>query len=207
MRDLSIRGAGNLLGTEQHGFIDSVGFDLYSQMLNDAIKAKKEGKTYEETKPFEVEMSLALDAYIPSEYITDEAQKIEMYKQIQAADDLQDIYDTKDELLDRFGEYPQEVEDLLQVSRIRILAKKERIQNIDERKNKMELLMDADESQKVDGAQLFTLANEYGRMVQLGTEGKQLKITFQFQRQNRVKRYQVLEEFLSKLDETKITNK
>ncbi|MGP4073775.1 transcription-repair coupling factor [Piscibacillus sp. B03] len=203
MRDLSIRGAGNLLGTEQHGFIDSVGFDMYSQMLNDAIKAKKEGKTYEESKPFEVEMSLDIDAYIPAEYITDEAQKIEMYKQVQAAEELQDIYDTKDELLDRFGEYPQEVEDLLQVSRIRILAKKERIQNIDERKNKLELLMDAEESQKVDGAQLFTLANDYGRMVQLGTEGKQLKVMFQFQRQNRSDRYKILEEFLTKLPETK----
>ncbi|WP_175615530.1 transcription-repair coupling factor [Piscibacillus halophilus] len=203
MRDLSIRGAGNLLGTEQHGFIDSVGFDLYSQMLNDAIKAKKEGKTYEETKPFEVEMSLDLDAYIPSEYITDEAQKIEMYKQIQAVEEIQDIYNLKDELLDRFGEYPQEVEDLLQVSRIRLLAKKERIKTIDERKNKIEMIMEEEESLKVDGAQLFTLANEFGRMVQLGTEGQKLKIVFQFQRQNRMERYSVLEEFLSKLSETK----
>ncbi|WP_277673999.1 transcription-repair coupling factor [Piscibacillus halophilus] len=203
MRDLSIRGAGNLLGTEQHGFIDSVGFDLYSQMLNDAIKAKKEGKTYEETKPFEVEMSLDLDAYIPSEYITDEAQKIEMYKQIQAVEEIQDIYNLKDELLDRFGEYPQEVEDLLQVSRIRLLAKKERIKTIDERKNKIEMIMEEEESLKVDGAQLFTLANEFGRMVQLGTEDQKLKIVFQFQRQNRMERYSVLEEFLSKLSETK----
>ncbi|GEL78256.1 transcription-repair coupling factor [Tenuibacillus multivorans] len=203
MRDLSIRGAGNLLGTEQHGFIDSVGFDMYSKMLNDAIQAKKKGKTYEEVKPFEVEMSLDLDAYIPSDYITDETQKIEMYKQIQAVENESDIYDIKDELIDRFGEYPQEVEDLLQVSRIRLSAKKERVETIDERQKKIELIMEAEESQKVDGAELFTLANEYGRMVQLATEGKKLKITLQFQRHNRHERYDLLEDFLSKLKQTK----
>ncbi|TFB21143.1 transcription-repair coupling factor [Filobacillus milosensis] len=203
MRDLSIRGTGNLLGTEQHGFIDSVGFDMYSQMLNDAIQAKQAGKTYEETKPFEVEMSLDIDAYIPSEYITDEAQKIQMYKQIKAMDNINEVYDIKDELIDRFGEYPKEVEDLLQVSRIRLLAQQERIEHIEERKNKIDLLMQTEESQKVDGAQLFELANSYGRMVQLATEGKQLKLKLQFQRNNKHKRYDIVEDLLSKLGETK----
>lgn len=103
MRDLSIRGAGNLLGTEQHGFIDSVGFDLYSQMLNEAIQARKDGKTVEAAKPFEVEMTLSVDAYIPESYIKDEGQKIQMYKRIQALESIREVYDLKEELLDRFG--------------------------------------------------------------------------------------------------------
>ncbi|PKR77505.1 transcription-repair coupling factor [Halalkalibacillus sediminis] len=203
MRDLSIRGAGNLLGTEQHGFIDSVGFDMYSQMLNDAIKAKQKGVPYEESKPFEVEMTIDLDAYIPPSYIDDEAQKIEMYKRIQAVEEATEIYEIKDEMLDRFGEYPQEVEDLLQVSRIRLYALQEKVESIYEKKNKIELMVDADESQSVDGTELFNLANEFGRQVLLGTEGKQLKITIQFQRSNKHDRYELLEKLLSKLHRTK----
>ncbi|GEN44737.1 transcription-repair coupling factor [Alkalibacillus haloalkaliphilus] len=203
MRDLSIRGAGNLLGTEQHGFIDSVGFDLYSQMLNEAIQAKQEGKTYEETKPFEVEMTLSLDAYIPSEYIEDETQKIHMYKRIHAVKEVSEIFEIKDELIDRFGPYPQEVEELMQVARIRLLAQKEKVETVHEKNNKIEMLMQEEESLKIDGSELFMLANEYGRMVQLGTEGQKLKIKIQYNHKNKQERYDVLEDLLSKLENVK----
>ncbi|MQL54182.1 transcription-repair coupling factor, partial [Desulfofundulus thermobenzoicus] len=79
MRDLTIRGAGNLLGAQQHGFIDSVGFDLYSQMLKEAIEERR-GDTTAQDK-FEPEIDLQIDAYIPDTYISDGKQKIEMYKQ------------------------------------------------------------------------------------------------------------------------------
>ena len=203
MRDLSIRGAGNLLGTEQHGFIDSVGFDMYSQMLNEAIQAKKEGKTYEEIKPFEVELALNVNAYIPHDYIKDETQKIQMYKRIHAIEDESDIFDLKDELLDRFGPYPDEVDQLLQVAKIKLYARREKIESIDERRNKIELIMHDSESSKIDGAELLNLANEYQRMVQLATEGKKLKITLQFSKQDYDRRYDILEDFLSKLKQTK----
>src|SRR5699024_11331627 len=84
MRDLSIRGAGNLLGAQQHGFIDSVGFDMYSKMLKDAIDARKMGKDIEEIEPFEPELTLNINAYIPESYIEAERQKIDMYNEIQA---------------------------------------------------------------------------------------------------------------------------
>src|SRR5699024_432736 len=103
MRDLSIRGAGNLLGKQQHGFIDSVGFDLYSQMLKEAIDSKKTGKPVEAVQPFNPELLLAVDAYIPEEYIEDEKQKIDMYKQFQAIESSDDIDHLKEELIDRFG--------------------------------------------------------------------------------------------------------
>ncbi len=207
MRDLSIRGAGNILGTEQHGFIDTVGFDLYSQMLNDAIRAKQEGISYEEAKPFEVEMTLSVDAYIPEEYIDDEAQKIQMYKRIQALESIQETYDLKEELLDRFGEYPEEVENLLQVSRIRLYAKENKIESIHEQRNKIECLMGAEQSQSMDGTKLFELANEYGRTIQLGIEGQNLTIKFQFSRHDQATRYDQLEDFLSKLSQAKNSSK
>nr|WP_289038349.1 transcription-repair coupling factor [uncultured Allobacillus sp.] len=206
MRDLSIRGAGNLLGTEQHGFIDSVGFDLYSQMLNDAVRAKQQGVPYEEAKPFEVEIGLDLDAYIPESYIQDEGQKIQMYKRIQALESIQETYDLNEELLDRFGEYPDEVGNLLQISRIRLYGKENKIESIHESKQKIECLMEAEQSQQIDGAKLFELANEYGRMIQLGTEGRQLKIVFQFSRHNKAIRHDQLEDFLSKLHQAKISS-
>src|SRR5690625_499754 len=110
MRDLSIRGAGNLLGAEQHGFIDSVGFDLYSQMLKEAIDSKKEGKPLQAIQPFTPELSLTVDAYIPDSYIEDERQKFDVYKRFQHIESKEEIADLKDELIDRFGDYPAEVE-------------------------------------------------------------------------------------------------
>ena len=82
MRDLSIRGAGNLLGSQQHGFIDSVGFDLYSQMLQEAIEEKQTGIVKADIP--DIEISLPLNAYIPDEYIRDGFQKIQMYKMVKA---------------------------------------------------------------------------------------------------------------------------
>lgn len=106
-----------------------------------------------------------------------------MYKRIQALESIQETYDLNDELLDRFGEYPDEVGNLLQISRIRLHGKENKIESIHESKQKIECLMEAEQSQQIDGAKLFELANEYGRTIQLGTEGRQLKIVFQFSRQ------------------------
>src|SRR5690625_4987936 len=116
MRDLSIRGAGNLLGSQQHGFIDSVGFDMYSQMLKDAIDARKAGMDLEDIQPFEPKLALDIDAYIPDDYILDEKQKIDMYKQFQIIRTNEELDDLKDELMDRFGNFPDEVDHLLTVT-------------------------------------------------------------------------------------------
>lgn len=113
MRDLSIRGAGNLLGKQQHGFIDSVGFDLYTQMLNEAV-ARKRGHTRAERTNSEI--NLELDAYLPADYITDERQKVELYKRIRQIDSVENYQEVRSELIDRFGKYPIEVTNLLDVS-------------------------------------------------------------------------------------------
>ncbi|SEB20094.1 transcription-repair coupling factor (superfamily II helicase) [Thalassobacillus cyri] len=199
MRDLSIRGAGNLLGAQQHGFIDSVGFDMYSQMLKDAIEAKRQGKEPEEIQPFQVELDLQIDAYLPDTYIADEKQKIDIYKQFQAIESVEDIHDLRDEVIDRFGDYPDEVENLFLVSSMKMHAKQARIEAVSETKRKIELVMEAEASQEIDGAKLFDLANSYGRMVQLGTEDQKLKVTFQWDKKTYVRRYEVVDEFLQRL--------
>ncbi|HEO7136230.1 TPA: transcription-repair coupling factor, partial [Streptococcus agalactiae] len=113
MRDLSIRGAGNILGASQSGFIDSVGFEMYSQLLEQAI-ATKQGKSLIRQKG-NVELALQIDAYLPAEYISDERQKIEIYKRIRELETRADYEALQDELIDRFGEYPDQVAYLLEI--------------------------------------------------------------------------------------------
>ncbi|MFC4811900.1 transcription-repair coupling factor [Paenibacillus sp. GCM10023250] len=125
MRDLSIRGAGNLLGAEQHGFIASVGFDLYSQMLADEIaKRKKEmgGEVEEAVKEVSTSIDMSIDAYLPSSYIYDSIQKIEIYKKVAAVRTLEECEDLRDELIDRFGDLPQSVDNLLAVARLKVFG-------------------------------------------------------------------------------------
>ncbi|WP_188456143.1 transcription-repair coupling factor [Virgibacillus oceani] len=199
MRDLSIRGAGNLLGAQQHGFIDSVGFDMYSQMLKDAIDARKAGKELDDIKPFEPELALDLDAYIPDEYIKDEKQKIDMYKRFQTVESTDDIEELKEELMDRFGDYPSEVENLFIVSSLKMHAKRERVESISEKNKKIEMLVDEQRSQEIDGSKLFTLANTFGRGIQLGTENQKLKIMYKWARDAEYQRYETVEEFIKQL--------
>lgn len=118
MRDLSIRGAGNLLGAQQHGFIDAVGFDMYSQMLEEAV-ARKQGKNIQSQKT-SVEIDLGIDAYLPGTYIIDERQKIEIYKRIRELENEEQLDELQDDLLDRFGEYPDEVAHLLTIGQIKM---------------------------------------------------------------------------------------
>src|SRR5690625_2789206 len=201
MRDLSIRGAGNLLGAQQHGFIDSVGFDMYSKMLKDAIDARKLGKDIEEIEPFEPELTLNINAYIPESYIEDERQKIDMYKQIQAVSSKEDVGEIQDELIDRFGDYPEEVGNLLTVSQLKMLARRERVESIHEKGKKIEMLVSEDRSQQIKSVKLVELANEFDRRVLLGTEQSKLKITFQVSKEILATRYDAVSDFIGKMDQ------
>ncbi|MBW7457103.1 transcription-repair coupling factor, partial [Paenibacillus sepulcri] len=125
MRDLAIRGAGNLLGAEQHGFIASVGFDLYSQMLADEIAQRKldmGGEAVEPVKEVSTVIDMSIDAYLPSAYIYDSIQKIEIYKKVAALRSLEEAEDLREELVDRFGDLPQSVDNLLSVARLKVLG-------------------------------------------------------------------------------------
>ncbi|WP_099832556.1 transcription-repair coupling factor [Streptococcus suis] len=113
MQDLSIRGAGNILGAAQSGFIDSVGYEMYSQLLEQAI-LEKQGKAAQRQKS-NSEVNLQIDAYLPSDYIGDQRQKIEIYKRIKNIDSRVNYQDLQEELIDRFGEYPDVVAYLLEI--------------------------------------------------------------------------------------------
>jgi transcription-repair coupling factor (superfamily II helicase) len=175
MRDLTIRGAGNLLGAQQHGFIESVGFDLYSQMLKEAIEERKGDKPKE--PEFQVELDVKVDAYIPESYIQDAKQKIEMYKRFKGCETVEDLADLKDEMFDRFGEYPKQVDYLLRLTEIKLRANSERVESIVEVKNQVEILFSPETSKQMDGALLFEMAHSLGRDVSLGTAGEKIKFT------------------------------
>ena len=203
MRDLSIRGAGNLLGAEQHGFIDSVGFDLYSEMLKESIEKRKLNQTHSEEKAINPELNLAIEAYLPDDYISDSKQKITMYKRFQSVESHDEIDDIVEELIDRFGDYPEEVEHLLTVCQLRVDAKKHRIESVKELQNKLIIVFDEKMTQKIDGEKLFNYAVDFGKMILLGTEDEKLKITFTFQRKLYPKRYEYLQSFLVALEKLK----
>ncbi len=126
MRDLEIRGAGNLLGQKQSGHMESVGYDMYCKLLGDAVRRAKaaEGLGSEEElqEEFVTSVDLDVDAYIPGTYILNEVQKLDIYKRIADCADYREIEEMRDELRDRFGEIPSEAENLLQIARIRIQA-------------------------------------------------------------------------------------
>lgn len=125
MRDLEIRGAGNLLGAKQHGHMEAVGYDLYCKMLNEAVKELKGEKINE--NEFETAVDIDLSAYIPATYIKSEFQKLDMYKRIADIENEEEFLDMQDELLDRFGELPSCVNNLLNIAYIKAIAHKAEI--------------------------------------------------------------------------------
>jgi transcription-repair coupling factor (superfamily II helicase) len=119
MRDLEIRGAGNLLGPEQHGHMETVGYDMYCRLLEEAVRELKNEQVQEEV---ETTIDLSMDAYIDTSFIGDESQKIEVYKRIAAIRDLRDMYDIEEEIEDRFGDIPESLRNLLEIAYMKVLA-------------------------------------------------------------------------------------
>ncbi|WP_084572062.1 transcription-repair coupling factor [Streptococcus pneumoniae] len=137
MRDLSIRGAGNLLGKSQSGFIDSVGFELYSQLLEEAI-AKRNGNANANTRTKgNAELILQIDAYLPDTYISDQRHKIEFYKKIRQIDNRVNYEELQEELIDRFGEYPDVVAYLLEIGLVKSYLDKVFVQRVERKDNKI----------------------------------------------------------------------
>ena len=129
MRDLEIRGAGNMMGSSQHGHMASIGYDLYCRMLEDTIKLIK-GEI--ENEPIETSVDIKVDAFIPSSYITDEIQKIEVYKKIAAIENINDFMEIKSELEDRYSSIPDSVYNLMDIAYIKSICKGLYIEDIKE---------------------------------------------------------------------------
>lgn len=160
MRDLSIRGAGDLLGKQQHGFIDSVGYDMYTEMLKEAV-AKKQGHVMPQTDhETDAEIILGVLAYLPDEYVPDNAQKIELYTRIRQARTDAELEEIEADMLDRFGEMPDEVARLLLVGQIKQLADQAQITNIRRQKKQLTIQFNQEATRQLSGEAVFeTLAN------------------------------------------------
>lgn len=132
MRDLEIRGAGNLLGAEQHGHMEAVGYDLYCKMLNEAVRFLK-GESEEED--YATTIDLNVDAYIPDSYIPNEYQKLDIYKRIAAIETEEELEDMTEELTDRFGDIPKKVEKLLEVAFLKSQAHRAYITAVEQKED------------------------------------------------------------------------
>ena len=130
MRDLEIRGAGSLLGEIQHGHMEQVGYDMYCKLLDEVVK---EMQGYEVEEDIDVQIDINISSYIPDEYISDSSQKIEIYQDIALCNNEADIQDVIDELIDRYGVMPEELENLIEVARIKQLAKLANVIKISQR--------------------------------------------------------------------------
>ena len=177
MRDLSIRGAGNLLGAQQHGFIDSVGFDLYSEMLSEAVERKR-GKG-SRRKQVNVEIDLAINAYIPATYIEDERQKIDMYKRIQQLKNEDDFYEIQDDFQDRFGDLPEEVTYLAQVGLIRHYAELAEAEQLKRQGDIVHITFDKEGTKRLQGVAIFEALSSIPLRAQVNMKKDQLVVSIQ----------------------------
>ncbi|MDB5085826.1 MAG: mfd, partial [Bacilli bacterium] len=192
MRDLSIRGAGNLLGAEQHGFIASVGFDLYSQMLTTTIEELK-GEAKEKT--VEPSVELAVDAYIPEVFIPDPVQKIEIYKKFVSAKTLDQVTDLEEEIEDRFGDLPLEVRQLLAIVRIKLCAAAYGFDSITRQGHDVSLRLHEKENARIQGDKLFALSKKFPNRMNL-TAGKNIVITLRVKGLSSTESVALLEQFM-----------
>ncbi len=157
MRDLEIRGAGSLLGAEQHGHMDDVGYDLYCKMLGEAVRAQKGD---EPPKPFETSLDLAVDAYIPPDYIPNEYQKLDVYKRIAAVETEAEGGEMLDELIDRFGDPPRAVRDLITIACLKARAHELYVTEI--RQKEWTLRFELFERAPADAAKIPEMVERFG---------------------------------------------
>ncbi len=201
MRDLEIRGAGNILGVEQHGHIAAVGFDLYCRLLEEAVR---EARGEETVRAVETNVELPVEAYIPDDYIPDTNQKVEIYKRIAGLSSEAELSELADELVDRFGDLPGAVQSLLAVARVRVLAGRLKIKNINLLPGQLRLLFAPDHA--LTGEDLVALSGEYRNLVKFNNLGHEFEIKLRVARTGADRPVtpgllEMLERFLMKLQD------
>ena len=168
MRDLEIRGAGNLLGAEQSGHMEAIGYDLYCKMLNDAVRRLKGEK--EDIDDFETTIDLMIDAFIPATYVKNEMQKLELYKRIASIESEEEYEDMTDEILDRYGELPTSVVNLLKVSLLKAKAHRAHITQIEQKNGQLIFTMYQHAKVKVEAIDPLLKEQKYRNKLQFKVE-------------------------------------
>ena len=171
MRDLEIRGAGNLLGAEQHGHVAAVGFDLYCSMLDEAIMKLKGQRTNDHR---EMEIDLQISAFIPDYYIKDTSVKLGFYQRIQQAKTVERLEQLEDEMVDRFGDIPQETWNLLRVAELKTYCRKIGIRSFKQKGGVISALFEADTAMQMP--ELVELTKKYRRKLTFGNDGGELVV-------------------------------
>ena len=171
MRDLEIRGAGNLLGAEQHGHVAAVGFDLYCTMLDEAIRELKGEKS---GKRREIEIDMQVSAFIPEYYIRDSAVKLGFYQRIQQARGISRIHLLEDEMIDRFGDIPDETWNLLRIAELKTYCADIGIRSLKQKGGIVSLRFEPDTG--MDMAKLTSLMQKYKRQLTYGSDGGELVV-------------------------------
>ena len=192
MRDLEIRGAGSLIGEVQHGHLEEVGYDTYCRLLDEVLKEEQGLKVEEE---FETQIDINVTSYIPDSYISDSNQKIEIYQDIALCKNEEDIQDITDEIIDRFGQMPKQIENLLEISRIKQMAKKLYINKISSRRDGIVFTFEND---KLDGEKAIELIKIYGNDIKF-SPGIKPMITFNVKKKSEKDLLLEIENFLKKL--------
>lgn len=181
MRDLAIRGAGDMLGAQQYGFIDTVGLDLYTQLLSEAVVHAREGSNFEvasfEVPKLEFDFPTKVDAYIPDFYINDESTKIEIYQKIKNVTNETEYNDIIDELIDRFGDFPDDVKYLIDLTFLKNVTEPY-LEKTKSTKNSIEFIIKEDITQDIDGQKLFEAVHQIGSMIRLAYKDNRINIIF-----------------------------
>ena len=188
MRDLEIRGAGNLLGAEQSGHMEAVGYDLYCKMLHEAVK---EARGEAPAEQFETSVDIRTDAFIPSTYIANESQKLDMYKRIAAIVTVEGAEEMLEELIDRFGEPPKSVQNLLTIARLKAVAHSVYIKEIVQREDLLKILMY--EKAKIHAQRIPELVKAFAPSLKFAADPKGPYFTYRLGANSREKNREILE--------------
>ena len=195
MRDLEIRGAGNLLGAEQHGHMEAVGYDLYCKMLNEAVKEAK-GIKVEES--FDTSIDINIDAYIPMGYIPNEFQKLDIYKRIAGIETEEETEEMLEELIDRFGDPPKSVENLLYIAKIKSMAHQLYFTEVSGKGDALRFTLY--EKARIDVTKIPEFVAGFGQDVKFTADAKAPYFTYFLKKNSRSKNVdekEVLEQFLT----------
>ena len=195
MRDLEIRGAGSLLGERQHGHMEAVGYDLYCKMLNEAVKEAK-GIAVEES--FDTSIDIVIDAYIPMGYIPNELQKLDIYKRIADIETQEETEEMTEELIDRFGDPPKSVENLLYIAKIKSMAHRLYFTEVAQKGESVRFTLY--EKARIDVAKIPELVAAYGQKVTFTADPKNPYFTYHLKKNSRDKNVDiksVVEQFLA----------